>query len=90
MVFGKLNSEKISRDERIHTMARNGVTCYAVIPARLENGQYIWLEKYHARLCATFIHEYNNTWWFLIPYLYKTRNYTLQEALVMKLKGGEE
>ena len=88
MIIGK-TKEEVSKQrlEHIQSLRRDGFPKFAWLPVKLENGQYVWLERY---------------WSFLISHFYdikelsiknikkkaKFAKYTRAEATIKKLTQG--
>jgi hypothetical protein len=72
---------------------RDGITRFAWLPVKLENGESIWLKKYIAFYDVVEDTEFGSEGYLLIPRFLNNnsppmcKNYSTEDAVMLKLRG---
>ncbi len=87
MIFGRTAQQKADIElQKIKHIYENGIIRFAWYPLRLQNGQYIFLERYWAELDRTRDLNFWTGYSFKLVRKCARKRYNLDDALIVKLK----
>lgn len=88
MIFGKtFEAQKQKKREKILFRLKNGCSRFAWLPTRLADGRWMWLEKYLAFYRVQDVDSLCQSSSFGLRWNRITKDYTISDAIMMKLKG---